>query len=199
MTIHTRLKRLEVKARRVPPAAADRWDDPSEEDWLELFEAWGQQGHFQKEPDFPTALAFYREALQRAMMQTDPPFDAPADFMPTLTDLPALRRLNWRNQVRFPDVHAGWDWLMEMLRREQEGIPPVSAAEFEELAHWFEANESRLYQISSPAYSLDVGEGRAISLANLRYGLRQGVRASGAGELAEDLRRLRARYGGGGT
>jgi hypothetical protein len=36
-------------------------------------------------------------------------------------------------------------------------------------------------------------------MANLRYGLCQGVRAYGAGKLAEDLRRLQARYGGGQT
>jgi len=58
----------------------------------------------------------------------DPPFDPPADFMLNLTDLPWLRRLNWCIQVRFPDVHAGWDWLAEMLRRVQAGIPPVSTA-----------------------------------------------------------------------
>lgn len=195
MTLRKRLQRLEVQARRRQPSAEDRWDDPSEEDWLALFEEWGQQGHFQQETDFPTALASYRESLQRAKMQTDPPFDPPADFMPNLTDLPSLRRLNWRNPVRFPDVHAGWDWLAEMLRRVQEGIPPVSTTEFEELSRWFAANESRLYQLSLPSHLLELGGGRSTSLTNLRYGLRQGVRASRAGELAEDLRQLRARYG----
>ena len=195
MTMRTRLKRLEVKVRRMQPAEKDRWDDLCEEEWLELFEAWGDEGYFAGEPDFPTALAFYRDALQRAGTQTDPP----DDFLPNLTDLPALRRLNWRNQVRFPDVHAGWDWLAEMLRRVQEGIPPVSAAEFEVLAHWFQINEDQLYRLAVPSYALEVDAGRTVALANLRYGLRQGVRSSGAGELAEDLRQLRARYGGGGT
>lgn len=116
--------------------------------------------------------------------------------MPNLMDLPSLRLLNWRNAVRFPDVNAGADWLAEMLRRVPEGIPPISCAEFEELANWFEANESRLYKISAPSYSFDLGKGRTIWLVNVRYGLRQGVRAWGAGELAEVLRCLRARYGG---
>jgi hypothetical protein len=44
---------------------------------------------------------------------------------------------------------------------------------------------------------LDVRDGRQTTVANLRYGFRQGPRAHGAGQLAEDLRRLRARYGGG--
>ena len=199
MTMRTRLQRLEVQARRRQPSTEDRWDDPRDEDWLELFEVWGAEGHFAREPDFPMALAFYREALQRAQAQTDPPFDPPDEFMPNLTDLPALRRLNWRNPVRFPDVHAGWDWLAEMLRREQEGIPPVSTAEFEELARWFQANEDRLYHASLPSHLLDLGAGRTTSLTNLRFGLRRGVKEYGAGELAEDLRRLRTRYAGGET
>ena len=199
MTMRTRLKRLELQARRRQPSTEDRWEDPSEEDWLELFEAWGQQGHFQQEPDFPAALAFYSEALQRAKTQTDPPFDPPADFMPNLTDLPWLRWLNWRNTVRFPEVHAGWDWLAEMLRREQEGIPPVSTAEFEELATWFQNNEDRLYHSSLPSHLLDLGAGQMTPLTNLRFGLRRRVQAYGAGESAEDLRRLRTRYAGGET
>lgn len=193
MTLRTRLQRLEVQARRRQQSAEKRWDDLSEEEWLELFEAWGEEGYFDHEPDFPTALVFYREALQRAQTQREPPFDPPADFMPNLTDVPWLRRLNWRNQVRFPDVHAGWDWLSEMLRRVQEGIPPVSTAEFDELAQWFQANAERLYHLSLPSHLLDLDAGRTTSLANLRYGLRQGVRVFGAGELAEDIRRLRAR------
>jgi hypothetical protein len=48
-------------------------------------------------------------------------------------------------------------------------------------------------------YSLDGGEGRTMSMTTIRYGLCQGVQASGAGELVEDLRRLRTRYGGGQT
>jgi hypothetical protein len=195
MTLRMRVRRLEAKAQRKQPPTEDPLQDPSDEEWLELFANWGREGQFDREPDFPTALAFYRDALQRAKTQTDPPFDPPDDFLPTQSDLPALRRLNWRNPVRFPDVHAGWDWLAEMLRRVQEGIPPVSAAEFEELARWFQANEKRLYQLSLPSHLLELGGGRSTSVTALRYGLRQGVRASGAGELAEDLRQLRARYG----
>jgi hypothetical protein len=143
------------------------------------------------------ALAFYRQALLRAKTQSDPPFDPPPDFMPNLIDMPHQRRRNWRNHVRFPEVHAAWDWLAEILGRALDGVPPVSTAEFEELAQWFSANESRLYQLAAPSYSLEVGVGRTVTLTNLRYSLRQGVRVSGAGQLAEDLRQLRARYGGG--
>jgi hypothetical protein len=199
MTIRKRLKRLEDKARRLPVAAEDRWEDVRDEDWLELFAAWGEQGHFSAEPDFAAALDFYRDAVQHAKRQIDPPFDPPADFMPNMTDLPHLRFRNWRDVVRFPDVHAGWDWLMEMLCRVQQNIPPVSVSEFAELREWFQANEARLYQLSAPSVLLDVGEGKFLSLTDLRYGLHRGVRASGSGTLAEDIRRLKAHYGGGPT
>jgi hypothetical protein len=198
MTLRTRLKRLQTAARRLPPAQ-NRYDDLDDEDWLELFTLWGQEGHCQHEPDFPTALVFYQDAIQRAQAQSDRPFDPPPDFLPNLMDTPHQRRRNWRNHVRFPEVHAAWDWLAEILGRVLDGVPPVSTAEFEELNAWFSANESRLHQLSAPSYALEAGEGRTIALANIRYGLRQGVRASGSGKLAEDLRRLRARYAGGPT
>lgn len=196
MTMRTRLKRLETTARRLPPER-DRSEELTDEDWLELFAAWGQEGHCHQEVDFSAALAFYHDALQRAKTQSDPPFDPPPDFMPNLMDVPHQRLRNWRDPVRFPEVHAAWDWLAEILGRVLDGVPPVSTAEFEELAQWFSANESRLYQLAAPSYSLEVGAGRTVILANLRYRLRQGVRVSGAGKLAEDLRQLRARYGEG--
>lgn len=172
MTLRTRLQRLEVKTRRRQPPENDLGDDLGDEDWLELFEALGREGHFAGEPDFPTALAFYRAALQRAQAQTDPPFDPPPDFMPNLMDAPHQRRRNWRNHVRFPEVHAGWDWLAEILGRVLDGVPPVSTAEFDDLARWFSAHESRLYPLSAPSHSLEVDAGRTVMLANLCYGLR---------------------------
>jgi hypothetical protein len=198
MTMRTRLKRLETAARRIPPAR-DHSDNRDDEDWLELFAVWGQDGRFDHEPDFPTALAFYQDAIQRAQAQTDPPFDPPPDFLPNLRDAPHVRRRAWRNHGRFPEVYEGWDWLAAILLRVLDGVPPVSTAEFEELARWFSANEARLYQLSAPSYSLDVGAGRTLLLANLRYELRKGVRTSGSGQLAEDLRRLRTRFGEGPT
>ena len=43
-----------------------------------------------------------------------------------------------------------------------------------------------------PSQILDLGGGRKTSSANLRWGLTCGARARGAGQVAEDLRRLRA-------
>ena len=117
--------------------------------------------------------------------------------MPNLAGQPELRLLNWRDASRFPELHAAWDWLAEMARRVQEGVPPVSAAEFDELAAWFRVNEARLCDVSLPSQLLDLGGGRTTSTANLRGGLRLGVRTYGAGEVAEGIRYLRALDGAG--
>jgi hypothetical protein len=193
MTMRMRMKRVEAEVRRLTPAP--RTARLTEEDWLERYEAWGRAGAFAAEPDFPTALAFYRDALARAKAQADPPFDPPADFMPNLADLPHARLLNWRTSQRFPDVDAGWWWLSEMFGRVSDGAPPATEAEFAELADWFAANDERLYQLSLPSQLIDLGGGRKTSTANVRWRLAVGPRAKGAGEVAEDLRRLRALYG----
>jgi hypothetical protein len=196
MTFRARLKRLEAAVRRALPAE-DHADWLTEEDWLVQFEALGRAGFFATEPDFPSALAEYRAALEAAKARPDPPFDPPAHFMPNLGDLPHLRVLNWRNQYRFPELHTGWDWLSEMFGRVRDGISPVTEDEFRALAGWFEANADLLYERSRCTGLLEVGDGRQTTTANLRYQLRQGPRARGARQLAEDFRHLRARYGGG--
>lgn len=66
----TRLARLEDRAvEHAPPPRPPR----DEEDFLVVFEHWGAEGHFDREPDFPKALALYRAALVRARASTDPP------------------------------------------------------------------------------------------------------------------------------
>jgi hypothetical protein len=80
-----RSKRLETAARRVL-SAKDRYDNRTDEDGLTLVEAWCQQGHFAREPDFPVALALFRVALQHTRTPIDRPFGPPADFLPTLAD-----------------------------------------------------------------------------------------------------------------
>jgi hypothetical protein len=130
--------------------------------------------------------------------------------MPSNRHKPTIRRLNrefmairisvaslpsWSVCGRFPDVLVGHDWLMEMLWRVQRGIPPVTEAEFAELGAWFEANEERLATLADSSGLFDVGHGRRTCCSSIRYALRQGPRAEGAGELAEDIRQLRARYG----
>jgi hypothetical protein len=184
------LQHLESHVRRVSPP--EDQGDFREEDWLKCFTAWGAAGRFAREPDFPEALAGLGTALARAQAQTDPPFDPPPDFRP---DLAVRQRWRlWREHASFADVHAHRWWLMTMLRRVQQGTPPVSAAEFDELARWFAAHHSDLYEWSQPSQLLDAGPGYVTSVANLRYHVQKGVRDMGAGKWAEALCRLRARY-----
>jgi hypothetical protein len=68
-----------------------------------------------------------------------------------------------------PEVRAGLDWLSEMLGRLVEGVPPVSEAEFAELAAWFAAHDAGLLALSRPSELLDVGGGRRVWCANIRY------------------------------
>ena len=149
------------------------------------------------EPDFPTALMFYRAALQTAKAQADPPWDPPADFMPGAEG--HRRRFEWRGLLRrvnrFPEVEQGWQWLTGMAQRRVQGVPPLTLAEFEELACWFEVNRERLTALSRPSYLLEVGDGKTDSVSNLCSKLDEGPRGWEAGEVAEQIRRLRARYG----
>lgn len=191
MSVRQRVVRLEEQMTVTRTLDSSRLE--SEEDWLALFEALAEEDAFATEPDFPVALATFRQAMEQAAARTDPPFDPPEDFLSTF-EYP-LRLMRWRDKDRFPAVHAAFMWLLEMSRRVGEGIPPVTEAGFSELAEWFDANEKRLYQLSLSSQGLDLGSGRQICTANIRSGLTNGARAVGAGELAENLRQLRACYG----
>lgn len=90
---------------------------------------------------------------------------------------------------------SAYFWLVEMLQRVREGIPAVTTAEFGELAAWLSSADQRLYEASLPSQILDLGDGRNTTVANLRYGVWLGPRASGVTEMVADLRRLRERFG----
>jgi hypothetical protein len=192
-----RLARIETAAAPRLKRLAEQATWSRDEDWVKLFAAWGRQGRFATEPDFPVALAFYTEAVRRSKAQADPPFDPPAYFMPGLLDQPGQRCSYWRSQLRFPEVHAGQEWLYEMLSRIEDGIPPVTEAEFGELARWVEANAARLRGLPvPPGLPLPWGGGRDW-VRCLLVTVRQGARRKGAGELARALRALRAQHGDG--
>ena len=119
-------------------------------EWLAAFEAMGREGQFEHEPDFPRALAFYREAIRDAT--------APAYFRHAGQPRPLPEPYRGRSFVRvdaggniIPDgvdvnhgvncrvtsaADEGWQWLAGMALRVQCGIPPVSEAEFQELTDW---------------------------------------------------------------
>jgi hypothetical protein len=76
-----------------------------------------------------------------------------------------------------------------------KGAPPVTELEFQELGAWFEQNDERLSNLCKPSGLLDCGNGRTTSTSSIRYGIQRGPRDLEAGELAVELRQLRARYG----
>ena len=217
--IRSRAQRREDFAQRAAPQE-NRSGYITEEEWLSLFESWGREGLFDSEPDFPTALAFYRAALQKAKAQADPPWDPPVDFMPGEEE--HRRQFEWRHGglyqrvdadgnvlpegtdvhrgrsrrfSRFPEVEQGWQWLSGMTQRRAQGVPPLTVAEFEELACWFKANRERLDALSRPSYLLEVGDGKRDSVMNLGSKLDEGPMGWEASEVAARIRRLRARYG----
>jgi hypothetical protein len=192
--IRQRLSRLE----RIIPASRKRFSvEFNEEKFSEKFllysELRGQQGDFDHEPDFPRALENYRNALAAAKACSDPPWDPPIDFHPSGT--PHDRRSLWRTQQRFPEVIAGFWWLVAFWRRVQHGLPPVTETEFQELTDWFDAHDGRLYRLSLPSQLLELRDGKRISVGEVRHDLARGPRALRAGQVAEHVRQLRACYG----
>jgi hypothetical protein len=156
----------------------DPWD--SEEGFLRLFE--GLASDLAREPDYPRAMAFYREALQEASA------DPPADFLPTLPK--EMRLEHWRG--RFPNVGEGLTWLWSMLERLNTETPPVGEAEYNELRGWFVANAARLRDMAGDRI-FALGGNRKYPFSALNSTLRdEGPRAPHAGEVAEVLRRLKA-------
>jgi hypothetical protein len=47
-------------------------------------------------------------------------------------------------QGRFPKLFPAWLWVASMVTRVQEGTPPISEADFNMLADWFNANRERI-------------------------------------------------------
>lgn len=189
----TRLKRLELSAcQLLQPPPRVPYD---EQRWLAEFERLGQSGEFDREPDFPRALALYRDAITQAKAQIDPSFDPPESFQPDISTRWA-RLADWRSDARFPKVAAGLEWLCEMLRRWLDDIPPVSEVEYGELASWFEENADRLRDVerSLPSQMLPLNTGLT-TCAQIRHDLRHGPRAEGAGRAADAIQQLRARHG----
>jgi len=144
--------------------------DASDEDMLREFEELGRQGYFREEPDFPVALENYRQALATS------PKSCPAS-------------------ASSPEANQAFFWMYELLDRVRRAIPPVTAAEFGELQAWFTAHDARLSQLSMPSQMLDLGDGHRIAPGNVRYDLRKGPRAIGAGEVAQIVRRLKVLFG----
>src|SRR5262249_1850303 len=147
--------------------------DPDADDWLARYEAWGKQRCFDLEPDFPIALAAYRQALTEAKACPDQPANG---------DL-----LGFKAKYRFPALHRAWDWLAGMMLRRVRNQSPVTMKEFDDLAAWFERNSDRMPFNAC----VDLGNGQRVDRTNLYCGIQKGVTDVHVGELVESLRRLR--------
>jgi hypothetical protein len=181
MKLRERLKQLE---HRIRPSGGDhRPPERLHNDWLEVFVQHARDGTLEREPDFPVALAAYRDALARA--QTDPAFYPGG----------AAHRPDLRSQAHFPELDGALLWLVEMLRRHLDKVPPVSEAQFADLHAWFDASSQRLYQLALPSQLLQLEDGRTTSTSTLRYCLDGGPRKGGSGKVARDVRWLRNKYG----
>jgi hypothetical protein len=188
MRLRARLGRAEGAAHKT--FSSDHPPELTPAEWLKKFEALGREEPFAAEPDYPVALAAYREALNKAQADLGPGEEMPA--------LPAHCQGRYgRVEPPPPEVEAAWKWLAELLLRPGYGISPVTEAELRELAAWFGENADRLERLELPARGFDLGGGWQTSAANLRRELARGPRAFGSGEAAEKVRRLKALYGEG--
>jgi hypothetical protein len=101
-----------------------------------------------------------------------------------------------------PSMDDTQRWLLVMVNRCLEDVPPCTLAEWAELAAWFDANEESLHEAARanwPDCRLDVGDGRRILPGEIRNAIRMvhpygGAKAFGSGQTAEDIRRLRERF-----
>ena len=170
-----------VRAGLVAPA--------SDAAWAAALEAAGTDPGYDFAPDYAHAVAAFRAAVAE-----DPLGPPPAWFEPGLG--PADRFGAWCRARPRPAVEAARAWAAELLFRAVDGIPPVTTTEFEQLAAWIRANQTRLQALADGDGLVPLGDGSGAVLDEVLERLGRGPRWPGAGEAAEVVRRLRARRGG---
>lgn len=184
-----------------PPAAGpaeepDRvqtFTDWTAEEWLAMYRQWHAAGEYASEPDFALALDELEAALVDAHQQTDPPFVPPDDYLPTEDIRQRVSMWRGRHRGKFPAVRDALLWVLDLSGRVHDGVPPVTCAEFAELADWFQANHDRLYRVSGQL--LDLGDGQRVDLPVVGAHMRAGPRRRHAGEFAQVVRLIRQRFG----
>jgi len=159
--------------------------------WVAALEAAAAEGRYPFGPDYARAVAALRAAAA-----ADPLGPPPGWFEPGRS--PPDRFMAWCRSRPRPGVEATRAWAAELLLRALGGTPPVTDAEFERLAAWVRANEMRLRTLADTDGLVPLGDGSGAVLDGVLAALGRGPRWPGAGEVAEIMRRLRARYGGGG-
>ncbi len=156
------------------------------QDWLAHYEQLGAAGYFAHEPDFPTALAEYRQAIADGLAEARDD-DDPATWYQCDVRAGQYRRQPWQSPIALAQI-----WLAEMSTRRRQRIPPCSEAEFQALAGWYADNGERIQERFG--YSLDLGDGFEWSAGTTLWDLESGPRHYGSGRVAETVRRLQRRF-----
>lgn len=89
------------------------------------------------------------------------------------------------------------DHLCELGRRALDGVPACSAAEFAQLAAWLAEHGATLPTVNGWKKDIEVGGGETATLSGLAWQVARGVTADGSGEVAETIRRLKAKSAAG--
>lgn len=203
MSHRNRTQKLQKAARKLP---SQQYQEPHEEEWLKQLEAEAKKGRFDAEPYFPAALAFFREAWLQAKKQKEIPLFPPPTYLRDLLHFPDDRLNFWRGEDRFPDLHTGLYWVMEIFGRTIDGTPPLPLTEFQELDYWFRANYDQLNnranareKFSIPGVDLGCGIGEPVPLGwalhDVETRLEDGGKSLGIGKAAVVIRCLRSQYG----
>src|SRR5262249_7405313 len=119
-------ERIKTRLLDLDPKAAQ------DEAQLIIYGILGKFGHFDKEPDYPKAMAFFQDAIQRKKDHPD------------RRDQQGTHPPGWRTWENHSDVFEGFCWLAEMHSRVLHSIPPVTEEEFQQLAEWFQTYRNRL-------------------------------------------------------
>jgi hypothetical protein len=217
--LRRRLQAVETKLAKRPARPGRPGPAPkTAEEWLAAFEAMGREGVFEREPDFPRALASSREAVRDP---TSPPYYTHAGRRRPLPE-----RYGGSGFVRVDDegelipdgvdacrgthcrvtsaAQEGWTWLAGMVLRVARGVPTVAEAEFQALTDWLGAALKDVDGASLEEVLIDLRTAfgtiyQAIPLylwTSMRDG---GPRGLDAGQQAEAVRRLQARRVEGGA
>jgi hypothetical protein len=135
MRVEGRLKRLEMEMSRRQPDGPVDWTAETVDVYAKLAES----GAFAAEPDFATALAEFKAAVESARADAGRPLTPPADYFPS-KDYPGMtsehRRALWL-EASHPVLAVAYEWLGAILLRVVGGIPPVTVGEFNDLQAWY--------------------------------------------------------------
>jgi hypothetical protein len=175
---------------------------------VELYEKLAASGAFAAEPDFATALAEFKDAVESARADAGRSLTPPADYFAS-KDYPHMttehRRALWL-EASHPVLAVAHEWLGAILLRVVEGIPPVTVGEFNDLQAWYCGWEGSWPHSPSLTCTKDGEQAGLFSPGDLAARLNCRANCCGkpnaaksllAGNTAVALRRLRELYPGG--